>query len=209
MIRIADPDSGSKTSFSFNHSPHRVCFNEVSLCVERHTMESADISITLFDTQQWKVMTSACHCLTHNNGNADVSMPLFDAQQWKCKSLSIQTYKSLSVWRVSLHIRLGYVVLANTSLCLPGSLSRRVSGTLNVRLGCTGQDPTVSTGPRGYNSVNYHLIYYGKRGNLWHGECMRSTECLLVHYISFFHSIINCMGIAIYLLISQCNRTLY
>ena len=30
------------------------------------------------------------------------------------------------------------------------------------------------------NSVNYHLIYYGKRGNLWHGECMRSTECLLV-----------------------------
>ena len=33
--------------------------NEVSLCVERHTMESADISITLFDTQQWKVMTSA------------------------------------------------------------------------------------------------------------------------------------------------------
>ena len=56
--------------------PHRVCFymfhmlirNEVSLCVERHTMESADISITLCDTQQWKVMMSACHCLTHNNG---------------------------------------------------------------------------------------------------------------------------------------------
>ena len=24
------------------------------------------------------------------------------------------------------------------------------------------------------------LFYYGKRGNLWHGECMRSTECLLV-----------------------------
>ena len=46
-----------------------------------------------------------------------------------------------------------------------------------------GQDPTVSTGPRGYNSVNYHLIYYGKRGNLWHGECMRSIECLLVCYV--------------------------
>ena len=106
MIRIADPDSGSKTSFSLNHSPHIVCFymlhmwirNEVSLCVERHTMESADISIPLFDhtngkcrrqhaivwrttmesadvsmplfdAQQWKVRTSACHCLTHNNGN--------------------------------------------------------------------------------------------------------------------------------------------
>ena len=130
MIRKADPDSGSKTSFSFNHSPHRVCFymphmwirNEVSLCVERHTMESADVSMSLFDAQQWKVMTSACHFLTHNNGmwwrqhaivwrttmeSADVSMPLFDAQQWKCKSLSIQTCKSLSVWRVSLHIRLG------------------------------------------------------------------------------------------------------
>ena len=40
-----------------------------------------------------------------------------------------------------------------------------MSGTLNVRLGCTGQDPTV---------------YYEKRGNLWHGECMHSTECLLV-----------------------------
>ena len=49
---------------------------------------------------------------------------------------------------------LGWVVLGKTSRSLPG--------------------------PRGYNSVNYHLIYYGKRGNLWHGECMRSTECLLV-----------------------------
>ena len=59
-------------------------------------MESADISITLCDTQQWPTMESD-----------DVSMPLFDAQQWKCKSLSIHTCKSLSVWRVSLHIRLG------------------------------------------------------------------------------------------------------
>ena len=43
-----------------------------------------------------------------------------------------------------------------------------------------GKTPRSLPGPRGYNSVNYHLIYYGKRGNLWHGECMRSTECLLV-----------------------------
>ena len=65
-------------------------------------MESADISITLFDTQQWKVMTSALSivvrqtmaCRRHHfpllcvkQCNADVSMPLFDAQQWKCKSL--------------------------------------------------------------------------------------------------------------------------
>ena len=45
-----------------------------------------------------------------------------------------------------------------------------------------GKTPRSLPGPRGYNSVNYHLIYYGKRGNLWHGECMRSTECLLVNY---------------------------
>ena len=45
-----------------------------------------------------------------------------------------------------------------------------------------GKTPRSLPGPRGYNSVNYHLIYYGKRGNLWHGECMRSTECLLVRY---------------------------
>ena len=32
------------------------------------TMESADVSMPLFDAQQWKVRTSACHCLTHNNG---------------------------------------------------------------------------------------------------------------------------------------------
>ena len=46
-----------------------------------------------------------------------------------------------------------------------------------------GKTPRSLPGPRGYNSVNYHLIYYGKRGNLWHGECMRSTECLLVIYV--------------------------
>ena len=34
-----------------------------------------------------------------------------------------------------------------------------------------------------YNYVNYHIIYYGERGNLWHGECMRSTECLLVLFV--------------------------
>ena len=34
-----------------------------------------------------------------------------------------------------------------------------------------------------YNYVNYHIIYYGERGNLWHGECMRSTECLLVSHV--------------------------
>ena len=76
-----DPDSGSSFRtqniiFLRSLSTHRVCFyvlhmwirNEVSLCVERHSKESADISIPLFDTQQWKVLTSACHCLTHNNG---------------------------------------------------------------------------------------------------------------------------------------------
>ena len=36
-------------------------------------MESADISMPLFDAQQWKVLTSACHCLTHNNGNVNHS----------------------------------------------------------------------------------------------------------------------------------------
>ena len=46
-----------------------------------------------------------------------------------------------------------------------------------------GKTPRSLPGPRGYNSVNYHLIYYGKRGNLWHGECMRSTECLLVTFV--------------------------
>ena len=35
-----------------------------------------------------------------------------------------------------------------------------------------------------YNYVNYHIIYYGEMGDLWHGECMRSTECLLVTYIT-------------------------
>ena len=36
-------------------------------------MESADISIPLFDAQQWKVLTSAYHCLTQNNGNVNHS----------------------------------------------------------------------------------------------------------------------------------------
>ena len=36
-------------------------------------MESADVSMPLFDAQQWKVRTSACHCLTHNNGNVNNS----------------------------------------------------------------------------------------------------------------------------------------
>ena len=78
--------------FAKNHSPHRVYFymlhmwirNEVSLCVERHTMESADISIPLFDHNNRKctfhccasnngMLTSAYHCLTHNNGNVNHS----------------------------------------------------------------------------------------------------------------------------------------
>ena len=53
-----------------------------------------------------------------------------------------------------------------------------------------GKTPRSLPGPRGYNSVNYHLIYYGKRGHLWHGECMRSTECLLVSIVIFFQTII-------------------
>ena len=47
-------------------------------------MESADISITLFDTQQWKVMTSSLSIVVCQTMESDdVSMPLFDAQQWK------------------------------------------------------------------------------------------------------------------------------
>ena len=29
--------------------------------------------LPLFDAQQWKVLMSACHCLTHNNGNVNHS----------------------------------------------------------------------------------------------------------------------------------------
>ena len=47
-------------------------------------MESADVSMPLFDAQQWKVRTSACHCLTHNNGNVNHSTH-------KCKLLSTQS----------------------------------------------------------------------------------------------------------------------
>ena len=50
-----------------------------------------------------------------------------------------------------------------------------------------GKTPRSLLGSRGYNSVNYHLIYYGERGNLWHGECMRSTECLLVVYMCWIY----------------------
>ena len=75
-----DPDSGSgfriqniiflqslSTQSLFLHAPYVDQERSESLCGETHN-GNADISITLFDTQQWKVMTSACHCLTHNNG---------------------------------------------------------------------------------------------------------------------------------------------
>ena len=115
MIRIADPDSGSKTSFSLNHSPHRVCFymlhmwirNEGSLCVERHTMESADISIPLFDHNNGKCWRQHAIVWRTTMESADVSIPLFDAQQWKCKSLSTHKCKSLSTQ--SLFLRAPYV----------------------------------------------------------------------------------------------------
>ena len=92
-----------------------------SLCGETHNGKCWH-QHTIVWPQQWKVLTSACHCLTHNNGkcwrqhaivwcttmeSADVSMPLFDAQQWKCKSLSTQKCKSLSTQ--SLFIRAPYV----------------------------------------------------------------------------------------------------
>ena len=48
----------------------------------------------------------------------------------------------------------------------------------------SGCESVVTPGSRGYNYVNYHLIYYGERGTFWHGECMRSTECLLVVFVS-------------------------
>ena len=113
------------TQSLFLHAPYVDHERSESLCGETHngkwwhqhaivwrtTMESADVSMPLFDAQQWKVRTSACR-------------PLFDAQQWKCKSLSTET-KWASVWRVSLE-----VVLTKTSRYLPGSLSRRVSGYL-------------------------------------------------------------------------------
>ena len=35
--------------------------------------ECDDVNMPLFDAQQWKVLTSACHCLTHNNGNVNHS----------------------------------------------------------------------------------------------------------------------------------------
>ena len=62
-------------------------------------MESADISIPLFDTQQWKVLTSACHCLTHNNGKCGrqhaivgrTTMENVNHSTQKCKSLSTQS----------------------------------------------------------------------------------------------------------------------
>ena len=109
-------------------------------------MESEDVSMPLFDAQQWKVLTSACHCLTHNNGNVnhspyipgfsvtapwafiwfldgndnkvDISIVgtngkffLINAHGVLRRMGSVTeipgTCKSLSVWRVSLHIRLG------------------------------------------------------------------------------------------------------
>ena len=71
--------------------------SDLHVCVEWSTFPllcikqwHADISITLFDTQQWKVMTSACHCLTHNNGKCRRHhFPLFDAQQWKVQTSSL------------------------------------------------------------------------------------------------------------------------
>ena len=47
----------------------------ITLCDTQQwpTMESDDVSMPLFDAQQWKVLTSACHCLTHNNGNVNHS----------------------------------------------------------------------------------------------------------------------------------------
>ena len=48
------------------------CWHQHSI-VWRTTMEGADVSMPLFDAQQWKVRTSACHCLTHNNGNVNHS----------------------------------------------------------------------------------------------------------------------------------------
>ena len=46
---------------------------DISIHCLTTTMESADVSMPLFDAQQWKVRTSAYHCLTHNNGNVNHS----------------------------------------------------------------------------------------------------------------------------------------
>ena len=54
-----------------------------------------------------------------------------------------------------------------------------------------GKTPRSLPGSRGYNSVNYHLIYYGERGNLWHGECMRSTPCFKADISETVHAMIN------------------
>ena len=57
-------------------------------------------ALTLFDTQQWKVMTSACHCLTHNNGKCRRHhFPLLcvkqcnaDVSTFHCVSLHTETH---------------------------------------------------------------------------------------------------------------------
>ena len=65
------------------------------------------------------------------------------------------------------------------------------TGDANLSGGGGGGCESVATpGSRGYNYVNYHLIYYGERGVLWHGECMRSTECILVFAMLCKHSLV-------------------
>ena len=116
--------------------------------------------------------------------------------------------KWASVWRVSLEVRLGCTgqdLTVSTWLPFPKS----VGAPFSTRLGCTGQDLTVSSpGSRGYTSVNYYLIYYEERGTLWHGQCMRSTECLLVDHVFAPHRT-NCVGCSILLPTPYTYRAVY
>ena len=77
--------------------------------------------------------------------------------------------------------------MAKTSQDLPGSLPRRVSGTLNVRLGYVvlGKSPRSLPGSQGYTSVNYPLFIMEKGG--LYGM---ANVCALTSAFKFYYALV-------------------